>query len=72
MVIVCEAITGDTIKFGLLEDGQPYPDIKELGKKFEKKILTYKLHNLSNDITKAEHQTWAGARSIGRFWGNHL
>ncbi len=59
MVIVCEAIAGDTIKFGLLQDGQPYPDINEYHKKFEKPVLTYKLHNLSNDIAKAEHQTRA-------------
>jgi len=67
MVIVCEAKTGDTIKFGLLQDGQPYPDITEYHKKFEKPILTYKLHNLSNDIDKAEHQTRAVTVSF-RVW----
>ena len=46
-LIVCEAKIGDTIKFGHLQDGQPYPEITEYHKKFEKNILTYKLHNLS-------------------------
>lgn len=68
MVIVCEAKSGSTIKFGLLQDGQPYPDIKEWSKKFEKSVLTYKLHNLSNDIAKAEHQTRAVTVAF-RVWG---
>jgi len=58
-LLVCEATIGDTIKFGTLQDGQPYPDITEYHKKFEKAVLTYKLHNLSPDIAKLEHQTRA-------------
>jgi len=56
MVLVCEAKAGNQIQFSNLQDGQPYPEIREYGKKFEGKELTYKLHNLSPDIEIARHQ----------------
>jgi hypothetical protein len=56
MSIVCEAISGETIRFAHLIDGQPYPEIGEWGKKFEGSVLRYKLTNLSDDIEISRHQ----------------
>ncbi len=58
-MIRCEATIDSDVKFANTNDGQPYPEIKEWGHKWEKPVLTYKLHNLSPDIEKAEHQTRA-------------
>ena len=68
MVIVCEASIDNSIKFGLLQDGQPYPEITEWGKKFEKPVLTYKLHNFTPDIEKRRIQERAITVAF-RVWG---
>ncbi|MHA2055315.1 MAG: matrixin family metalloprotease [Candidatus Hodarchaeales archaeon] len=68
MVIVCQATAGNQIKFANAQDGQPYPEITEYHKKFEGSELKYKLHNLSDDISKAEHQTRAITVAF-RVWG---
>lgn len=49
-------MAGNHITFSDLKDGQPYPGIDEWGKKWEQPVVTYKLHNLSNDIEKISHQ----------------
>jgi hypothetical protein len=56
MVITCEAVINTDIKFGNVQDGQPYPEINEWSKKFEGKVLTYKLHNFTPDIEKHKLQ----------------
>jgi hypothetical protein len=68
MPIICEAVIGNSIKYSTLEGDQPYPEIKEWGKRWEGSVLTYKLHNLSPDIDKAEHQTRAVTVAF-RVWG---
>jgi hypothetical protein len=52
MVIVCEARSDIALKFQLSQDGKPYPEITEWGKKFEGSVLRYKLHNYTEDIAK--------------------
>ncbi len=58
MPVCCCAVASEadaTIKFANEdENGIPYPD--EWGKIWDKKLLTYRLNNLSPDIEKAEHQ----------------
>jgi len=68
MVIVCQAMQGTKVTFSHIQDGQPYPDITEYHKKFEKPILTYKLHNISDDIARADHQVRAVTVAF-RVWG---
>lgn len=55
-MITCEAKITDKVEFGNSQDGQPYPEIQEWGKKFENSVLRYKLTNISDDIEIAKHQ----------------
>ena len=56
MVTRCEASIDNGVKFADMEDGQPYPELTEWSHKWEKSVITYRLNNLSDDISQAKHQ----------------
>lgn len=59
-MIRCAANIDTDIKFAnQTDDGAPYPEIREWGHKWEQPIVTYKLHNLSDDIENLDHQVRA-------------